>query len=124
MTARILEHESTRSVLLALCIVAVLLIAFGGWQFLDASLRLQDNPAYQAQMSDEAISLESEVQAQGLLAAGLEYRRLLAQRNTALMIGGAGLALLALGWIGYDMIRSYRRRTASENAPFGGPGSR
>lgn len=124
MTARILEHESTRSVLLALCIVAVLLIAFGGWQFLDASLRIQDNPAYQAQMSDEAISLESEVQAQGLLAAGLEYRRLLAQRNTALMIGGAGLALLALGWIGYDMIRSYRRRTVSENAPFGGPGSR
>ena len=124
MTARILEHESTRRVLLALAIVAVLLIAFGGWQFLDASLRIQDNPAYQAQMSDEAISLESEVQAQGLLAAGLEYRRLLAQRNTALMIGGAGLALLALGWIGYDMIRSYRRRTVSENAPFGGPGSR
>lgn len=124
MTARILEHESTRSVLLALCIVAVLLIAFGGWQFLDASLRIQDNPAHQAQMSDEAISLESEVQAQGLLAAGLEYRRLLAQRNTALMIGGAGLALLALGWIGYDMIRSYRRRTVSENAPSGGPGSR
>jgi len=45
-----------------------------------------------------------------LMAADVEYRRLESQRDNALIVGGVGLALLAVGWIGSDFLRARCRR--------------
>lgn len=114
----LLQQDWIRSLMMALVIVGVLLAAFGVQQFVDASVQIEDNPAYQTQQRQETVTLESEAQAQGLMAAGVAYQRLLAQRNRALMIGGVGLAVGALGWLGYDLIRSRQRRQINTDTSY------
>ena len=93
-----LRNEWFRSLMMAFLLVAALLIILGGQQFVDASLRMQSNPAYLAQTGGDPLTLDSDGQAQGLVAAGIEYRDLLAQRNRALILAGSGLVLLGAGW--------------------------
>lgn len=104
------RRDTIRIVLMALILIGVILAVGGVIQFADAALRLQNNAAYQASIGGEPLTLGSQEQAQGLIAAGMEYRRLLAQRNNALILGGAGLVAGAVGWLVYDFLRSRERR--------------
>lgn len=110
------RQDTIRIVLMALMLIGVVLAVVGIIQFADAALRLQNNAAYQASIGGEPLALGSQEQAQGLIAAGMEYRRLLAQRNNALILGGAGLVAGAVGWLGYDFIRSRQRRLQNVDA--------
>lgn len=104
------RQDTIRIVLMALILIGGALAVIGIIQFASATLSLQNNAAYQASIGGEPLALGSEEQAQGLIAASMEYRRLLAQRNTALILGGAGLVAGAVGWLGYDFLRSRQRR--------------
>ncbi len=108
MLRSITEKEWFRGLVFALIIIGVALILLAAQQYVDAATRLNDNLAYQAQQAGEAVPLESQAEAQILVGAGMEMRRLTAQRDRALMIGGGGLVLLALGWIGMDFARARR----------------
>ena len=97
-------------------LVGILLIAGAGYRYLDISNQLSGNMA--AQIHDEGgeVTVESKAQAQGLMAADIERRRLVTEQYNMMIIGGVGLALLGLGWLGYDIVRGRRRRsdTSSE----------
>jgi hypothetical protein len=110
------RQDTIRIVLMAIVLIGLVLVVIGIIQFADAALKLQNNAAYQASIGGEPLALGTEEQAQGLIAASMEYRRLLAQRNNALIFGGAGLVAGAVGWLGYDLMRSRQRKLQNIDA--------
>ena len=94
-------------------VIGVLMAVLAGWRYFDAANQLSANQA--AQIHDEGgeVTVESKSQAHGLMASDLERRRLLADQSNMLMVGGAGLALIGLGWLAGDILRG-RRRKAEE----------
>ncbi len=110
MTLSFLDKDWFRGLVFAFIIIGVVAGLYAAQQFIDASLRIQNNASYQAKSSETPLELQSEAEAQMLMAADVEYRRLLTQRDNALIVGGVGLALLALGWIGNDFVRARRRK--------------
>lgn len=114
MRLSFLDKDWFRGIVFAFIIIGVVAALFAAQQFIDASLRIQNNASYIAKSSDTPLELQSQAEAQMLMAADVEYRRLLLQRDNALMIGGVGLVSLALGWIGNDFVRARRRKL---NAP-------
>ena len=97
-------------------VVGILLAAYGGLRYLDLSNRLAANPAAQIHQEGGEVELESKSEAHGLMAADLERRRLVAEQRDMMVAGGIGLALLGLGWLGYDILRG-RRRKQDEASP-------
>lgn len=94
-------------------VIGILMTVVAGWRYFDAANQLSANQA--AQIHDEGgeVTVESKSQAHGLMASDLERRRLLADQSNMLMVGGAGLALIGLGWLAGDILRG-RRRKAEE----------
>ena len=107
----LLNSELIERLLFTIIIIGILLIAGAGYRYLDISNQLSGNPAAQIHEAGGEVELESKAQAQGLMAADIERRRLLTEQYNMMVIGGAGLALLGLGWLGYDMMRGRRRRS-------------
>ena len=60
--------------------------------------------------------MDSNAQAQGLMASDIERRRLVTEQYNMMVIGGIGLALLGFGWLGYDIMRGRRRKKDSTEA--------
>jgi hypothetical protein len=106
----ILGSDWFRGIVFALLIIGILAGLFAVIQFVDASLRIQNNASYIAKSKDTPLEIKSEVEAQILMASDLEYRKLMEQRSNALIVGGGALVCLALGWIGNDFIRAQRRK--------------
>ncbi len=94
-------------------IVGILLAVYGGWRYVDLSNQLAANPAAQIHQAGGEVELESKSEAHGLMAADIERRRLVTEQRNMMIAGGAGLALLGLGWLGYDILRGRRRNLAS-----------
>ncbi|MBL8164592.1 MAG: hypothetical protein JNJ61_21560 [Anaerolineae bacterium] len=111
------NREKLRPFALALMIIGVLALVLAAYRYVDAWTQLQNNQAYQVEVNAQTVTPENEAMAQTLIAAGMEYRRLNLQRNEALMIGGGGLVLLALGWLGSDLISGKKRKAESNSAP-------
>lgn len=112
--SRVLDQEWFRSLAFALIIVGIGLALLGGWQFVDASVRVQDNPAYQLKNAEaRSGGTVSDAQAQGIIAADIEFRRLMQQRSNGLILVGGGLALLAIGWIGFDAALARNRKVSA-----------
>lgn len=105
-----LKRDWVNAFVLALVLVGMLLALFGTYRYVDASRRLGDNIAHQIRSSGEQIDPQTTAEARGLVAADVERRRLIGQRNDALLMGGAGLVTLAVGWIAYDYLRNRRER--------------
>ncbi len=112
MFLNLIEKDWVRGLFFALIIIGLVMVLFAAQQYLNATNRLANNPAFQSQQSGEAIPLESQAQAQLLVGSGIEYRLLTHQRDRALIIGGSGLVLLALGWLGVDFVRSQRQKAS------------
>jgi hypothetical protein len=100
------NSEQLRPFMLAFIIVGVVGLLFGGYRFVDAALQIQNNQAFQIQQSGQEIAPQSQSDAQGLFAAGVQYHALVQQRNEGLIIAGAGLVMLSVGWLGNDIIGS------------------
>ncbi len=90
--------------------VGVLLAAYGGFRYLDLSNQLAANPAAQIHQEGSEVELESKSEAHGLMAADIERRRLVAEQRDMMIAGGVGLALLGVGWLGYDILRGRRQK--------------
>ena len=93
-------------------VVGILLAAYGGFRYLDLSNQLAANPAAQIHQDGGEVELETKSEAHGLMAADIERRRLVAEQRDMMIAGGIGLALLGLGWLGYDIMRGRRRKHA------------
>ena len=103
--------DLVEKLLFSVIVVGILLVAYGALRYITLSNQLSGNMA--AQIHDEGgeVKLESKAQAQGLMAADVERRRIVAEQFNMMIIGGFGLALLGLGWLSYDILRSRRRKT-------------
>lgn len=97
---------------MALIIVGILALAFGAYRFVDAAVQIQNNAAFKAENSGQETVIQDQTQGQLLFAAGIQYRKLLAQRNEAMIIAGAGLVILAGGWLGNDVLRARSKAVA------------
>ena len=97
-------------------VVGILMVAGAGLRYLDLSNQLSSNMAAQIHAEGEEVELESKAQAQGLMAADIQRRRMQSEQFNMMIIGGIGLALLGLGWLGTDLLGG-RRRKLSEKGP-------
>ena len=91
-------------------VLGILMAGVGGWRYFDLANQLSSNQA--AQIHDEGgeVAIESKSQAHGLMAADLERRKLVADQLNMMVVGGAGLALIGLGWFLGDILRGRRRK--------------
>jgi len=105
---RIVNSEQIRAVTLAIVIVGIGLIVFGAYRYLDAARQLSDNMAQKIQESGTEISNLSNGEAQMLMSADIQRRKLLQQQNYAMIFAGVGLALAAAGWLAGDFLAARR----------------
>lgn len=108
-----LRHEWTRSAVLAMFIIGGLMFVFAVYQIASSSYQMGQNIAYQQQARGGEVDLQSQAQAQQLLAADLSLRELYQQRNTGIILAGAGLMVLAVAWIVRDAAAGARRAEAN-----------
>jgi hypothetical protein len=101
--------------LFSVLIIGLLMAGYGVLRYLDLSNQLSGNMAARIHEEGGEVALEDKAQAQGLMAADLARRRLLSEQNHMMIVGGVGLALLGLGWLGTDLLGSRRRKAASAN---------
>ena len=97
-------------------LVGVLLAGYAALRYIDLSNQLAGNTAAQVHENGGEIKLESKGQAQGLMASDIERRRLVEDRFNMMVVGGFGLALLGLGWLGMDIARGRRKKAEMMNA--------
>ncbi len=96
--------------------LGILMAGLGGWRYFDLGNQLSSNQA--AQIHDEGgeVTIESKNQARGLMASDIERRRLQAEQRNMMVVGGAGLALIGLGWFLNDVLGGRRRKAATQAA--------
>ena len=94
-------------------LVGIILVGYAGYRVIDINNQLDNNLAQQFRDSEEQAEIQSTNEGYSLMSADLERRELLRDRNTAYIFGGVGLALIGLGWLGYDLLNSRKRRTAT-----------
>ncbi len=101
-------------------VVGILMAAGGAIRYFMLQNQLSTNMAAQIHEQGGEVAIESKGQAQGLMASDIERRRLVAEQFNMMILGGVGLALLGLGWLGHDLMGSRRRQPASEGAKSSG----
>ena len=92
-------------------LVGLLLAVIGGLRYVDLSNRLADNPAAQIHQSGGEVQVESAGEGYSLMTADIERRRMVDEQYSMMIVGGAGLALLGLGWLVNDIVKARRRKT-------------
>ncbi len=112
----LLDKELLERVLFAAIVVGILMAGYAALQYVDLSNRLAGNMSAQIRESGGEVKLESKSQAQGLMASDIERRRLVSQQYNMMVLGGVGLAVLGLGWLGYDLARGRRRKSEAAGA--------
>lgn len=109
---RILDYELVERLLFTAIVVGILMAAGGAIRYLMINNELSENLAAQIHDDGGEVAVESKSQAQGLMASDIERRRLVSEQFNMMILGGIGLALLGLGWLGMDIVRGRRKRAA------------
>lgn len=99
-----------RAVLLTPFIVGILLLAGGLVWYAILSNQITRNVAYQIRTQNQEIDPQSQTEALGLIRAGEDLRALDHNRDIATIVGGAGLILIAVGWLSRDFVRARAKR--------------
>lgn len=110
---RIFDSELMERLLFTAIVVGIILAAGGAIRYVMLANQLSGNLAAQIHDEGAEVEIESKRQAQGLMASDIERRRLVAEQFNMMILGGVGLALLGLGWLGNDLLGSRRRRAVS-----------
>ena len=107
-----LMHPIIERILFTLVIVGIVLGLFSIYQIVNKTFQLNDNPAQQVQQSGEELNIQSTAEGRGLVAADVERRQLVRERAQMIALGGVSLVLIGIGWAGYDLQKSQRRKAA------------
>lgn len=107
---KLLTAELFERLLFTAIALGLLMAAAAAVRYVDLSRRLAANEAVQIHQSGEEVTVETNSQARGLVAADLERRRLEEGRFNMMTLGGFGLALIGLGWLAADITRGRRRK--------------
>jgi hypothetical protein len=108
MTAR---NQLIRTILMAVALLGVLVIAFSAWRFIDANNTLSRGE--RALSSLEGMDAEQQRAVMDALGPAylIEQREASLTRNISLIMAGGGLVALGAAWLGYDLLN--RRAKAS-----------
>ena len=106
----LLGAEWLRGVLFTLVALGLLLALIAAWRYVSADRELEGNLAQVIRSSQPDVNPQTVNEAQGLVGADIARRDLLAQQFNAMMLGGGGLVLFSLGWLGLNLARTLRRR--------------
>jgi hypothetical protein len=101
-----------RALLLTPIIIGILLVVGGIVGYAVFSTQIEGNIAHQIRSQNQEIDPQSEGEAMGLIRASEELRDLNHNRNLATIAGGAGLVLIAVGWIAHDFVKGRSKRAA------------
>lgn len=112
--SRILDSELIERLLFTAIAVGILMAAGGAFRYLMINNELSANLAAQIHQDGGDVEIESKSQAHGLMAADIQRRRLLSEQFSMMVVGGVGLALIGLGWLGNDVLGSRRRKLATQ----------
>ncbi len=105
-----MKQDGIRTVLVVLLVLGVLATGFGIFRIVTTSIEIENNPAHQIKMNEETVDPQSTAEGRGLVMADLERRELLQTRSESMVMAGVGLVLIAVGWMGMDFYRSFRKR--------------
>lgn len=103
-------------VLFSLVVIGILLTLYGVVRVVDTSIKLNNNIAQQLHDSGEELDIQSTAEGRGIMMADLDRRQLIKMRGQMIMLAGIGVAILGLGWLGYDL-RNGRLRKEQEQIP-------
>ena len=112
---KILDMELVNRFLFTAMLVGILLALGAAVRYVDLSNQLAGNIAAQLHAEGGEVEVESKGQAQGLMASDIQRRRLVSEQFNMMILGGVGLALLGLGWLGNDILGSRRRKLKNES---------
>lgn len=110
-----MNKDWLRALLLTPLIIGVLCVAVGIVWYGIVSNQIDRNFAYQIRSQNQQIDPQSQTEAMGLVRAGEELRELDHNRSIATIVGGAGLILIAAGWLSRDLVLS-RQKNAGKAA--------
>jgi uncharacterized membrane protein YidH (DUF202 family) len=115
------NKDVVNALLLTIFIVSIGMVAFGVYRYIDTTSQLNDNLAQQIRKQGGVINPESAAQAQGLMASDIERRALVDDRFQGMIVGGVGIALLAVGWMATDVVRERRKKRNNQPVPESSP---
>lgn len=101
-------------------LVIIILLGFtiggyGVYQYVDAELKLRDNEAEKLIDSGQEVEVNNFNEGYELFKATVERDELRDQRADALPYMGVGMAVVAVGWLGYELIPVLRKNRQSES---------
>lgn len=99
-------------ILFTIVAIALLLTLYGIVRIVDTSIKLNNNIAQQQHNSGQELDIQSTAEGRGMMMADLERRELIQVRGQMIMFTGMGLALLGLGWLGYDFRNARLKKEA------------
>lgn len=108
--SKILNQEFIERLLFTVIVIGILGTLVGAVRYFDLSNQIANNTAAQVREEGGEVTLETKNEARGLMAADLELRRLIRDRQNMMVVGGGGLALIGLGWLASDIMRGRRRK--------------
>jgi hypothetical protein len=82
---------------------------YGAYQYVDAELKLRDNRAEQLIESGEEVEVNSFNEGYELFESSVERDELHDQRADALPFIGVGIAIIGVGWLGYEFLPALRK---------------
>lgn len=116
----ILNNNLVERLLFTTIVIGILAILVSGVKLFDISSQLNDNMAYQVHKQGSELDLQSEAEARMLYASDLQRRKLVKERGQMYTVAGIGIALIGIGWLGYDFRNNRRKKeepqTAAESA--------
>lgn len=111
MIQRIFTQERVNAVIAALVLIGIALMIVSVWRYIDAAQQLEGNLSQQVANGALPLDVQTPDQADVLMIADVQRRRLEQQQNESLITAGIGLGSLAIGWLGYDIVRGRRRKS-------------
>ncbi len=111
----LLNTELIDRLLFTAMIVGLVMAVVAVLRYVDISNQLSGNLAAQIHQDGGEVAIESNAQAQGLMAADIKRRELVTDQYNMMVVGGAGLALLGFGWLGADILRGRRRKSVTKD---------
>ncbi len=123
-----LNRDTFKPLMLAVLLVGIALLVFGLLRYITNAQALQESrdqiakleAIYQEQVQTNGGQPDTndpatEAAGRGLFSASMGQRKLEGDMWQGAVIMGAGVIVLALGWLGYDMLRG-KRKAADEPA--------
>ncbi len=90
---------------------------YGVYQYVDAELKLRDNEAEKLIDSGQKVEIDSFNAGYELFKASVERDELREQRTDALPFMGVGMAVVAVGWLGYEFVPILRKNRQASTEP-------